>query len=107
MNVRIVAYVGKVLCDCFGNADFVYGHPQRLHQRQGIAVGAPCCAHSRHRHCDNLAAIDAQLVECAHTNEERQRGVESSTDAYDHRLGMGVGYALAESQGLDAEYFLA
>ena len=107
MNGSVVAYVLEVLEDGLADIDFADGDAQTLHESEGVLIGAVGGAEARHRDADDVLAVIAQLVERAHSDEQRQRGVKPAADADDDAPATGVDQSLGESHSLNAEDVVA
>ena len=62
---------------------------------------------SGHRHSNDALAVQPQLIERTHADQQRQRGVQSTTDTYHHMFTMGVRQSFGKTGSLDIQYFLA
>ena len=95
-----------MLRHALGNANLANGHPEVVHQVDGVVIGAVGGAKARHGYAHYALAVELQLIEGLHANQQGQRGVESTADAHHHVLGMGMDDALGESHDLYVENLL-
>ena len=86
----IVTDVLKMLSDGLGNGYLHLRNTQRLHQRSGIVVRAVRGAETWHRDTDYSFAVQSQLVECAHADQQGQRRIQTTADAQYHMFHVGV-----------------
>ncbi len=80
-----------------GNGYFADACAQKLHQIGGIGIGT--CSGSEPWHCDTYNAFPAhaQPVEGTHTDQQSQRGVQTSADADDSCLSLGMEQTLGQA----------
>ena len=60
-----------------------------------------------HSDARDALARPAQLIECAHTYQQSQRGIQSTRDAHHHVLGIDVRQSLSQSCHLNGKDLLA
>ena len=101
MDIRVVADVLEMLRHRLGNAYLAHGDAQALHQADGIAIGAAGGAKARHGDANDALAVVAQFIEGLYAYQQGQGGVETTTDADNHLLAVGVGEALGQSRHLN------
>ena len=70
-------------------------------------MGTVCRSESGHRHTNDALAVQSQLIERTHADQQRQRGVQSTTDTNHHMFTMGVRQSFGKTGSLDIQYFLA
>ena len=107
MGFHIVADILEMLLHGLGDGDFHLRDAQLLHQGDSILVGAVAGAEAWHGDTHNTLAVVAQLIEGPDTHQQSQRRVQTTANAYDHVLTVGVQQALGQSRHLDIKDFLA
>ena len=101
-----MANVLKVLGDGLGNRYLTDGHAKRLHQFQGVIMRAVGGAETGHRDADDTLAVEGELVESLHGDEQGECRVESAADADDGLLGIDMIEPLGESSHLYVQNLL-
>lgn len=102
-----MADIQEMLCHSLGDGDFHLRDAQRLHQRRRIVVCTISSTESWHRDAHNTLAIVSEFVKSAYAHQQRQRRVQTTTDAYHHMLAIGMYQPLGEPCRLDVENLLA
>ena len=69
-------------------------------------MGAVGSTESRHSHADNSFTVPTQFIECFHTNQQCQCGIQTTGYAYHRTLGIGMQQTLRQSRHLYGEYLL-
>ena len=90
MHFSIMTDILEMLCDSLGNTDLTDGDVQGLHQCHRIVIGAVGRAEAWHRDANDALATDAELIKRLHRDKQRQRRVETATDANDGFLSIDM-----------------
>ena len=107
MILRVVPDVLEMLQHRGLDVDLPQRRVQKARQRHRVIVGAVCGAERRHGHGNDVLAREAQHVEGARDDEQREGRVEAAGDADHGRLTAGVLESLLKSECLDREYLIA
>ena len=83
MDLSIMPDILKVLGNGFGNTDLTNGNTKRLHQFEGIMIGAISRTESRHRDTKDALTIETKFIESLNSNKQGKRGIETTTYTYD------------------------
>ena len=107
MVLRVVPDVLEMLQHRGLDIDLAQRRMQESRQRHRIVVGAVRGAEGRHGHRDDVLAREAQHVEGARDDKQREGRVEAAGDADHGRLTAGVLESLLQSECLDREDLIA
>ena len=105
--LSILTDILEVLGNGLGDADFLDGYAQSLHQLEGVVIGAIGGAETRHRDTDDALAVESEFVERFYCYEQRQCRIESAADTHNSLLAVDVIQALNQSHHLDIQYLIA
>ena len=78
-----------------------------MNQAYSIPVCTTGRPETRHGYSDNPVSRNAQQVKSHNRNQQSQRRVQSSGNADNCRLGMGMSNSLGQAGGLHLKYLFA
>ena len=89
------------------NGNFAGGNPQRIHQIEGILIGAVGRTEAGHGDTQYIFARKSQHIKCFYADKQCQGGIKSPRNSHNNLLRMGMQHPFGQSGYLNVEYLLA